>query len=70
MTEQPSDLIAVTEARRLLGVSHSKMSRIVKEGKIRHFPNDLDKRVKLVSRSEVLSLIPKRVDEGRVDEAA
>lgn len=64
MNEHPYDLIAVTEARKLLGVSHSKMSRIVKEGQLRHFPDPLDKRVKLVSRSEALALKPNRVDKA------
>lgn len=61
---QPADLIAAAEAQRLLGVSHAKMAQILKEGIIRHFPNPLDKRVKLVSRSEVLALRPSRVDKA------
>lgn len=62
---QPSDLIAVSEARRLLGISHAKMSRIIKDGEVRCFPNPLDRRVKLVSRDEVMALKPNRVDLGR-----
>lgn len=57
---KPSDLITVTEARSLLGVSHTKMSQMVKKGVIRHFPNPLDGRVKLVSKAEVIALIPRR----------
>jgi hypothetical protein len=53
---RPVDLIPVTEARRLLGVSPAKMSQLLKEGTIRHFPDLLDRRVKLVSEAEVLSL--------------
>lgn len=53
---RPGDLIPVTEARRLLGVSPAKMSQLLKDGIIRHFPDLLDRRVKLVSESEVLSL--------------
>jgi hypothetical protein len=59
---QPNDLITIAEARDLLGVSHTKMSQIVKRGVIRHFTNPLDGRVKLVSKSEVLALIPKRAE--------
>ena len=59
---QPQDLISVAEAQRLLGVSHAKMAQIIREGLVKHFPNPLDKRVKLVSRVEVLALKPKRVD--------
>ncbi len=57
---KPSDLITVTEARSLLGVSHTKMSQMVKKGVIRHFTNPLDGRVKLVSKAEVIALIPRR----------
>lgn len=53
---RPIDLIPATEARKLLGVSPAKMSQLFKEGHLRHFPDLLDKRVKLVSEAEVLSL--------------
>lgn len=66
--KQPHDLIAVAEAQRLLGVSHAKIAQLIREGAVRHFPNPLDKRVKLISRFEVLALRPNRADE--VDEAA
>lgn len=59
---QPSDLITVTEARHLLGVSHTKMSQMVKKGIIRFFPNPLDGREKLVSKAEIIVLIPKRAE--------
>lgn len=57
----PTDLISTSEAQRLLGVSRPTMSRILKEGMLRHFPNPIDRRVKLVSRAEVLALMPPRV---------
>ncbi|MDQ3258670.1 MAG: helix-turn-helix domain-containing protein [Acidobacteriota bacterium] len=57
----PIDLISTFEAQQLLGVSRPKMSRLLKEGQIRHFPNPIDKRVKLVSRAEVLALKPPRL---------
>lgn len=57
---QPADLITTSEARALLGVSAVKMAGLIKEGTIRHFPDPLDKRVKLVSKAEVLSLKPRR----------
>jgi hypothetical protein len=62
--EKPNDLVAVSEAQRLLGVSHAKMAQLIREGMLRHFPNPLDRRVKLVSRSEVLALKPNRVDKA------
>lgn len=59
--KRPTDLITAAEARALLGVSAVKMAQLLKDGYIRHFPNPLDKRVKLVSKSEVEKLIPPRV---------
>ncbi len=52
----PIDLIPSAEARKLIGVSTVKMSQLLKDGFVRHFPDPLDKRVKLVSRAEVLAL--------------
>jgi hypothetical protein len=57
---QPSDLITTSEGRALLGCSAVKMAQLIKDGIIRHFPDPLDKRVKLVSREEVLALIVRR----------
>ena len=60
--DQPRDLIAVAEAQRLLGVSHAKIAQLIKNREIRHFPNPLDRRVKLVSKAEVEALKPKRAE--------
>ena len=54
--DKPADLIRVAEARKLLGVSRIKIAELIRDGYIRHFPYPLDKRVKLVSKSEVLAL--------------
>ncbi len=64
ISELPDDLVAVAEAQRLLEVSHAKIAQLIREGALRYFPNPLDKRVKLVSRAEVLALKPKRVDKA------
>lgn len=56
----PTDLITTREARTLLGVSPLTMTRILKDGTLRHFPNPIDKRQKLVSKAEVEALIPRR----------
>ncbi len=50
----PPDLITSTEARRLLGISTWKMSQLLKSGKIKYFPDPLDNRKKLVSKSEII----------------
>jgi len=57
---QPLDLITASEARRLLGVSAVKIAQLIKDGTLRHFPNPLDRREKLVSKAEVLALKPPR----------
>lgn len=59
---KPKDLITASEARSLLRVSRIKMATLLKNGTLRHYPNPLDNRVKLVSKAEVLSLIPERAE--------
>jgi hypothetical protein len=54
--DQPTDLITTSEARDLLGVSRFKMAELLKDGVVRYFPDPLDKRVKLVSRIEIMAL--------------
>lgn len=54
--DTPEDLIPSTEARKLLGISPKKMSDLLKRNVIRHFPNPLDARAKMVSRADVLKL--------------
>lgn len=61
MQSTPTDLISTSEAQKLLGVSRPTMSKLLKGGVVRHFTNPIDKRVKLVSRAEVLAIIPPRV---------
>ncbi len=59
---KPKDLITSSEARSLLRVSRIKMATLLKSGTLRHYANPLDNRVKLVSKAEVLSLIPARAE--------
>lgn len=54
--DRPKDLIPSTEARSLLGVSPAKMSSMLRDKVLQYWTNPLDKREKLVSRAEVLSL--------------
>ncbi len=60
--ETPKDLITVKEARKLLSISPLTMSRLLQSGTLRHFSNPLDRRSKLVSKAEVLALIPSRAE--------
>ena len=57
---RPDDLIKVTAARKLMGVSPMKMAQLIKDRFIRTYDNPLDRRVKLVSRAEVDSLLDMR----------
>jgi predicted DNA-binding transcriptional regulator AlpA len=59
---QPSDLITVAEAQSVTGVSHAKMAQLIRDGVVRYFPNPLDRREKLISKKEVLALIPRRAE--------
>jgi hypothetical protein len=61
---QPVDLITTSEARKLLNVSQAKMAQLLKLGYIRHFSNPLDRRMKLVSEAEVLSLILRKAGKA------
>jgi hypothetical protein len=49
-------------SRRLLDVSAVKMAQLIKDEILRHFPNPLDRREKLVSKAEVLALKPTRAE--------
>jgi hypothetical protein len=51
-----SRMITLTEARRILGVSPNKMSKLVTDGTLHHELDPLDRRVKLVLLKEVEKL--------------
>ena len=53
----PNDLMNLTEAARLLGMSRPAVSRLVNVRKmLKTYPDPLDSRVKLVSRADVRAL--------------
>lgn len=60
--ETPNDLLNVNEATALLGISHTKMAKLIKQGVLTVYKNPLDARKKLISRAELLSLKPRRVE--------
>ncbi len=54
------EYISVAEARDILGISKPRMAEILKEGKLLHAePNPLDRRGKILRRSEVEALAAK-----------
>jgi hypothetical protein len=58
--QRPDDLIKVTAARKLMGISPMKMAQLIKDGFLHTYDTPLDKRVKLVSRAEIDSLLDMR----------
>ena len=57
---QDSELITVTEARRILGISANKMSALIGSGTLPYEQDPLDRRVKLVRRADVEGLMRRR----------
>ena len=57
---QNSELITVTQARRILGISANKMSALIGSGTLPYEQDPLDRRVKLVRRADVEGLMRKR----------
>lgn len=55
--DRPKDLITYTEARKILGMSTGTLTKLLKNGTLRHWPDPLDARVKLVSRADVEGLL-------------
>jgi hypothetical protein len=56
VSTDPSALINLTEARKILGVSPNKMSKLVTDGTLHYEVDPLDQRVKLVPRADVEKL--------------
>ena len=48
--------MTLTEAAELLGVSRFKISRLIRDGELRAFVSPLDRRQRLVRRSDVEAL--------------
>jgi predicted HTH domain antitoxin len=55
--EKHKELLTLSEAAELLGVSRMKMSRMVKTKVVTTQNDPLDERVKLVKRDDVLALV-------------
>jgi hypothetical protein len=55
-----SELVTVAEARRILGISANKMSALIGSGTLPYEQDPLDRRVKLVKRTDVENLMRKR----------
>ena len=56
MHASTSEFVTMTEAQEILGVSRFKIWQLVKEGTLPTFRSDLDRREKLIRRSELDAL--------------
>jgi excisionase family DNA binding protein len=66
MSDQP-ELVTLGEAQKHLGVSHTTMARLVREGRFTLYRNPLDGRQKLIDAQELDEFLqPERVTERRV----
>lgn len=54
--DRPDDLIKTAEAQKLLAIGKVKMTQLIKDRIVHYYTSPLDKRVKLVSRAEILAL--------------
>jgi excisionase family DNA binding protein len=57
--EVAEEYLTVNEARELLGVSQSKLWRLLKDGTLLWVPDPLDKRAKLIKRTDLEALLSK-----------
>ncbi len=60
MASRSSELINVTKAREILGISANKMAALIGSGVLPFEHDELDHRVKLVKRKDVENLMRKR----------
>jgi hypothetical protein len=51
--ERPPEKMKLSDARKYLGVSFTKMTELIRSGKLSYEPSVLDCRVKLVRRSDL-----------------
>lgn len=66
MMSEEAELITLGEAQKRLGVSHTTMARLVREGRFALYRNPLDGRQKLVDARELEEFLrPQRITERR-----
>ena len=61
----PTDaFVTMSEAQEILGVSRFKIWQLVKEGKLPTFRSELDRREKLIRRSDLDAIRQPRADDA------
>ena len=53
----PDELLTTAQVRAILGISKVKMAQLIANGELHTQPDPLDKRIKLIRRSEVDALL-------------
>lgn len=55
----PDDLMSLTDVKSVLGIGERTMRRLLRAGMLKEYSHELDRRIKLVSRRQVLALRPR-----------
>ena len=64
MTEE-GEYLTATQARDLLGVSQGKMTALIREGQLPTYPDPLNKRIKLIKKSDVAALLAQSASQRK-----
>jgi excisionase family DNA binding protein len=69
-TKVTNEFMTLTAAAEALGVSRFKISRLIRDGELQAFVSPLDRRQRLVRRSDVEALkqqlVPVEIDPGKI----
>jgi len=68
MHADTSEYVTMTEAQEILNVSRFKIWQLVKEGRLQTFRSDLDRREKLIRRSDLATVGQPRAEIGFEEE--
>jgi len=63
-----NEYVTMTEAQEILGVSRFKIWQLVKEGRLQTFRSDLDRREKLIRRSDLETIGQPRAETAFEEE--
>lgn len=66
---EESEYVSVAEAREILGVSPTRMAKLISTGQLKAEPNPLDTRGKLIKRADVEALARKAGRLGKNEPA-
>jgi hypothetical protein len=67
MTEE-GEYLTATQARDLLGVSQGKMTALIREGQLQTYPDPLNKRIKLIKKSDVDALLAQSASQRKPEQ--